>query len=79
MTLRERAQNWLDDYKKTANGDVVNMPSPEVIAEVFAEYLNGCGDSAKKIALEGRVELLHEDLMTEQGKNGRAGKAQQGT
>ena len=68
MTLREKAQNWLDDYKKTSNGAVVNMPSPEVIAAVFAEYLREYGDSAKKTALEGRVELLHEDLMTEQGK-----------
>lgn len=68
MTLREKAQHWLDDYNKTSNGDVVNMPSPEVIAEVFAEYLHESGDSAKKIALEGRVELLHEDLVAEQGK-----------
>lgn len=68
MTLREKAQYWLDDYKKTSNGDVVNMPSSEVIAAVFTEYLRESGDSAKKTALEGRVELLHEDLTAEQDK-----------
>lgn len=68
MTLREKAQEWLDDYKKPSNDAVVNMPSPEVIAAVFTEYLRESGDSAKKKALEGRVELLHEDLAAEQGK-----------
>ena len=68
MTLREKAQYWLDDYKNTSNGAVVNMPSPEVIAAVFTEYLRESGDSAKKKALEDRVELLHEDLMAEQDK-----------
>lgn len=68
MTLREKAQYWLDDYNNTSNGAVVNMPSPEVTAAVFTEYLRESGDDAKKIALEGRVELLHEDLMAEQDK-----------
>ena len=69
MTLREKAQYWLDDYKKTSNGAVVNMPSPEIIAAVFSEYLHESEEpSAKKKALEDRVELLHEDLMAEQDK-----------
>ena len=70
MTLRERAQNWLDDYKKTSNGDVVNMPSPEIIAAVFSGYLHETEKSStKKKVLEDRVELLHEDLVAEQNKS----------
>lgn len=37
-TLRERAQEWLDCYK-ALSGDVINLPAPETIAAVFAEYL----------------------------------------
>jgi len=56
--LKERARYWLDDYK-TSNGDVVNLPSPEVIAAVFAEYLHGCkdGDSYKEKYDKCRAEL----------------------
>ena len=38
-TLRERAQEWLD-YYKASSGDVINLPAPETIAAVFAEYLH---------------------------------------
>lgn len=38
-TLRERAQEWLDCYK-ASSGDVINLPDPETIAAVFAEYLH---------------------------------------
>lgn len=38
-TLRERAQEWLNCYK-ASSGDVINLPAPETIAAVFAEYLH---------------------------------------
>ena len=63
MALRDRAQEWLDDYEKTANGAVVNMPSPEVIAAVFAEYLHETSseDTNERIkALQDEVEELRK-------------------
>ena len=68
MTLREKAQEWLKNYKGAGNAYGGNILSLEEMAAIVSEYLNGCGDSAKKIALEGRVELLHEDLVAEQAK-----------
>lgn len=38
-TLREKAERWLDSYK-ASSGDVINLPAPETIAAVFAEYLH---------------------------------------
>lgn len=68
MTLREKAQEWLDNYKGAGNAYGGNILSLEEMAAIVAEYLHESGDSAKKKALEDRVELLHEDLMTEHGK-----------
>ena len=65
-TLRNNAKEWLDKYK--AGEPCSGLLDTEDVAAIVAEYLNGCGDSAKKIALEGRVELLHEDLVAEQAK-----------
>ena len=67
MTLREKAQEWLNKYKAgdTYGGNTLSL---EDIAAVVAEYLRESGDSAKKIALEGRVEFLHEDLIEAQNK-----------
>lgn len=67
MELREKAKKWLDAYKRgDPNGVDFEI---EDVAAVVAEYLHGTEEtSAKKKALEDRVELLHEDLMAEQGK-----------
>lgn len=55
-TLRERAQEWLD-YYKASSGDVINLPAPETIAAVFAEYLHGTGETI----LEKSKELKEEN------------------
>ena len=55
-TLRERAQTWLD-YYKTSRGDVFDLPAPETIAAVFAEYLH----NAKEDVLEKYEELQNEN------------------
>lgn len=55
-TLRERAQEWLD-YCKSSRGDVINLPDLETIAAVFAEYLNGTGETI----LEKSKELKKEN------------------
>jgi len=67
MELREKAKKWLDAYK---SGDPNGVDFEiEDVAAVVAEYLHGTEEtSAKKKALEDRVELLHEDLMAEQDK-----------
>lgn len=67
MELREKAKKWLDAYK-SGNPNGVDFEIEDVAA-VVAEYLHGTEEtSAKKKALEDRVELLHEDLMAEQEK-----------
>ena len=68
MELREKAKKWLDAYK---SGDPNGVDFEiEDVAAVVAEYLHGTEEpSAKKKALEDRVELLHEDLVAEQGKS----------
>ena len=55
-TLRERAQEWLD-YYKTSRGDVFDLPTPETIAAVFAEYLHGTEENI----LEKYEELQNEN------------------
>ena len=55
-TLRERAQEWLD-YYKASSGDVINLPDPETIAAVFAEYLHGTVETI----LEKSKELKKEN------------------
>ena len=55
-TRRERAQEWLD-YYKASSGDVINLPAPETIAAVFAEYLH----STEENILEKSKELKNEN------------------
>lgn len=55
-TLRERAQEWLDCYK-ASSGDVINLPDPETIAAVFAEYLHVTEENI----LEKSKELKNEN------------------
>lgn len=57
-TLRERAQEWLDCYK-ASSGDVINLPAPETIAAVFAEYLHG---SAADTQVDSQVEELEKQI-----------------
>ena len=68
MTLKESARMWLNNYKAGRNGPEYT-PRIEDWAELISEYLyQDDAESKKRKALEERVELLHEDLMTEQGK-----------
>lgn len=53
-TLRERAQTWLD-YYKASSGDVINLPDPETIAAVFAEYLQ---ETKVDTQVDGQIEEL---------------------
>ena len=53
-TLRERAQEWLD-YYKASSGDVINLPAPETIAAVFAEYLH---ETKEDTQVDGQTEVL---------------------
>ena len=55
-TLKERAQTWLD-YYKTSRGDVFDLPTPETIAAVFAEYLHVTEENI----LEKSKELKNEN------------------
>lgn len=75
MTLREKAQEWLDNYKGAGNAYGGNILSLEEMATIVAEYLNETdprkkaeGTSERVEELQAKAELLHEDLMTEQGK-----------
>ena len=75
MTLRERAQEWLKNYKGAGNAYGGNILSLEEMATIVAEYLNETdprkkaeGTSERVEELQAKAELLHEDLMTEQGK-----------
>ncbi len=60
-TLRERAQEWLD-YYKASSGDVINLPDPETIAAVFAEYLHETKTDTRTVShieeIEHRVKEL---------------------
>ena len=60
-TLKERAQTWLD-YYKASSGDVFDLPTPETIAAVFAEYLHGTEENIleKSKELKNENELLRE-------------------
>ena len=53
-TLRERAQEWLD-YYKASSGDVINLPAPETIAAVFAEYLH---ETKEDTQVDGQIKVL---------------------
>lgn len=55
-TLRERAQEWLD-YYKASNGDVIDLPAPETIAAVFAEYLQ---ETKVDTQVDGQIEELRK-------------------
>ncbi len=75
MTLREKAQEWLKNYKGAGNAYGGNVLSLEEMAAIVAEYLyetdprkKAEGTSERVEELQAKAELLHEDLMTEQGK-----------
>ena len=57
-TLRERAQEWLD-YYKASSGDVINLPAPETIAAVFAEYLH---ETKVDTQVDSQVEELEKQV-----------------
>ena len=78
MTLREKAQNWLKNYK--AGEPCSGLLGTEDKAAIVAEYLyetdprkKAEGTSERVEELQAKAELLHEDLMTEQGKTQLAG------
>lgn len=75
MTLREKAQEWLKNYKGAGNAYGGNVLSLEEMAAIVSEYLyetdprkKAEGTSERVEELQAKAELLHEDLMTEQGK-----------
>lgn len=71
MTLREKAQEWLKNYKGAGNAYGGNILSLEEMATIVAEYLHETPseDTSKRIkALQAKVELLHGDLVEEQDK-----------
>lgn len=57
-TLKERAQEWLDCYK-ASSGDVINLPAPETIAAVFAEYLH---ESAADTQVDSQAYELEKQV-----------------
>jgi len=59
MTLREKAQYWLDNYKGAGNAYGGNTLSLEEMTTIVAEYLHGCkdGDSYKEKYDKCRAEL----------------------
>lgn len=57
-TLRERAQEWLD-YYKTSRDDVFDLPTPETIAAVFAEYLH---ESAADTQVDSQAYELEKQV-----------------
>ena len=72
-TLRNNAKEWLDKYK--AGEPCSGLLDTEDIAAIVAEYLyetdprkKAEGTSERVEELQAKAELLHEDLMTEQGK-----------
>ena len=83
MTLREKAQEWLKNYKGAGNAYGGNILSLEVMAGIVAEYILAAAlyvkvestntETAKATserikALQAKAELLHEDLTAEQDK-----------
>lgn len=83
MTLREKAQEWLKNYKGAGNAYGGNILSLEEMAAIVAEYLRATApyvkvestntETAKATserikALQGKAELLHGDLVEEQDK-----------
>lgn len=75
MTLREKAQEWLKNYKGAGNAYGGNILSLEEMAAIVSEYLyetdprkKAEGTSERVEELQAKAELLHEDLVAEQGK-----------
>ena len=75
VTLRERAQEWLDNYKGAGSAYGGNILSLEEMATIVAEYLyetdprkKAEGTSERVEELQAKAELLHEDFVAEQGK-----------
>lgn len=60
-TLRERAQEWLD-YYKASSGDVINLPDPETIAAVFAEYLHETKTDTRTVSYIEELENRAKEL-----------------
>lgn len=72
-TLRNNAKEWLDKYK--AGEPCSGLLDTEDVAAIVAEYLHETPsgtegeDTSERIkALQTKAELLHEDLVAEQGK-----------
>lgn len=65
MTLREKAQEWLDNYKGAGSAYGGNILSLEEMATIVAEYLHETPseDTSERIkALQAKAELLHGNL-----------------
>lgn len=61
MTLREKAQGWLDGYKNGVD-DVQNRLDIEDWAAIVGEYLHDTeGNDSKIKKLKDTCETLHED------------------
>ena len=75
MTLRERAQEWLKNYKGAGNAYGGNILSLEEMAAIVSEYLyetdprkKAEGTNERVEELQAKAELLHGDLVEEQDK-----------
>ena len=75
MTLRERAQEWLKNYKGAGNAYGGNILSLEEMAAIVSEYLyetdprkKAEGTNERVEELQAKDELLHGDLVEEQDK-----------
>ena len=75
MTLREKAQEWLKNYKGAGNAYGGNILSLEEMAAIVSEYLyetdprkKAEGTNERVEELQAKAELLHGDLVEEQDK-----------
>ncbi len=75
MTLREKAQEWLKNYKGAGNAYGGNILSLEEMATIVSEYLyktdprkKAEGTSERVEELQVKAELLHEDLIEAQNE-----------
>ena len=75
MTLREKAQEWLKNYKGAGNAYGGNILSLEEMAAIVSEYLyetdprkKAEGTNERVEELQAKAELLHGALVEEQDK-----------
>lgn len=75
MTLREKAQEWLKNYKGAGNAYGGNILSLEEMAAVVSEYLyetdprkKAEGTNERVEELKAKAELLHGDLIEAQNE-----------